>query len=67
MFSFRSVLNSGMQRVVLYVAHSNEPASRVYHRVGYKGLFSEQASETPLVESWLELGFDRKRVDLGHW
>jgi len=55
-----------MQRAVLFVAHNNEPASRVYHRVGYKGLFAEEGS-TPLVESWLELGFDRQRVDLGHW
>ena len=57
-----------MQRTVLYVAHSNVAASKVYHRVGYKGLFLEDGTEaTPLVESWLELGFDRKRVDLGHW
>ncbi|KLO10444.1 acyl-CoA N-acyltransferase [Schizopora paradoxa] len=61
------VLDSGFSRVCLYVAHSNEPASRVYHRVGYKGLFAEDGLETPLVESWLELGFDRKRVELGHW
>ncbi|KAH8111899.1 hypothetical protein DFH11DRAFT_1690153 [Phellopilus nigrolimitatus] len=44
------------QHVVLYVGHTNS-AAKVYNRVGF----------TKMVESWLELGFDRTKVDLGHW
>lgn len=50
--------------VVLYVAHNNPGAAKVYHRVGFQGL----ASETPRpdgVEDWLELGF--VDADMGHW
>ena len=68
--------------VVLYVAHSNVAAARVYNKVGFIGLSSDNKGLTeiesdnqvqgesalePLVESWIELGFERSKVDLGHW
>lgn len=52
--------------VVLYVAHDNS-AARVYERVGFVGLGQGPQKNVPGVERWLEIGFDRSRVDLGHW
>ncbi|CAL1695213.1 unnamed protein product [Somion occarium] len=52
--------------VVLYVAHDNPAAARVYEKVGFVK-FDEPGSDVPGAERWLELGFDRRRVDLGHW
>ncbi|KZV76935.1 hypothetical protein PENSPDRAFT_673129 [Peniophora sp. CONT] len=52
--------------VVLYVAHNNPAAAGVYHRVGFQGLTDSKA-RVDGVESWLELGFDRDYVQLGHW
>ncbi|KAG6890009.1 hypothetical protein C0995_012969 [Termitomyces sp. Mi166 len=60
------ILLKQKESVVLYVAHNNPAASKVYHRVGFVGLDKSM----PLVDgvdSWLELGFDRYRVELGHW
>ncbi len=54
------------ESVVLYVAHNNPAAAKVYHRVGFVGL-EPQAEKVSGVDSWLELGFDRRRVVLGHW
>ncbi|KAF9654186.1 hypothetical protein BDM02DRAFT_57227 [Thelephora ganbajun] len=54
------------ESVVLYVAHNNPAAFKVYHKVGFQGLESPKAVADG-VEDWLELGFDRKRVVLGHW
>jgi ribosomal protein S18 acetylase RimI-like enzyme len=54
------------QSIVLYVAHDNPAASKVYHRVGFLGL----APKSPVmdgVDRWLEIGFDQSQVDLGHW
>ncbi|TBU45252.1 hypothetical protein BD309DRAFT_860636 [Dichomitus squalens] len=51
--------------VVLYVAHGKYAAESVYRRVGFVG-FSEY-SKSAMGESWKELGFDRSRVELGHW
>lgn len=65
----RSVCNSLLQSyntVVLYVAYDNPAASKLYHKVGFQGLESPKAVSDG-VEDWLELGFDRKRVVLGHW
>ena len=53
------------EMVVLYVAHNNPAAATVYSRVGFQGL--QNGDNVPEVERWLELGFDRKCVDLGHW
>ncbi|KAF5385238.1 hypothetical protein D9615_001282 [Tricholomella constricta] len=54
------------ESVVLYVAHNNPAASKVYDRVGFAGL---AGSSLPVngVDSWLEVGFDRDMIDLGHW
>lgn len=53
-------------KIVLYVAHNNPAAAKVYHRVGFVGLDPNEASSVG-VDNWLELGFDRKHVILGHW
>ncbi|CCM04191.1 uncharacterized protein FIBRA_06357 [Fibroporia radiculosa] len=52
--------------VMLYVAHNNPAAAKVYHRVGFVGL-APGLGPVEGVDSWLELGFDRNLVDLGHW
>lgn len=53
-------------RVVLYVAHNNPAAAKVYGRVGFVGL-ARSPEPVEGVDSWLELGFDRHHVQLGHW
>ncbi|KAF8078899.1 hypothetical protein FPV67DRAFT_1663570 [Lyophyllum atratum] len=54
------------ESVVLYVAHNNPAASKVYNRVGFVGL-DDNSPSVPGVDTWSELGFDRDIVDLGHW
>jgi hypothetical protein len=54
------------ESVVLYVAHDNKAAAKVYHRVGFIGLDGKDCSVDG-VERWLEIGFDRDVVKLGHW
>jgi ribosomal protein S18 acetylase RimI-like enzyme len=54
------------EAVVLYVAHDNQAAAKVYHRVGFVGLDGKDYSAEG-VEPWLEIGFDRDVVELGHW
>lgn len=51
-------------RIVLYVGVENN-AARLYQRVGFQGLAG--GDEVEGVETWLELGFDRQRVELGFW
>jgi len=54
------------ENVVLYVAHDNPGAAKVYRRVGFVGL----AKDGPAVEGvdpWLEIGFEPSQVQLGHW
>ncbi|OJA19667.1 hypothetical protein AZE42_02827 [Rhizopogon vesiculosus] len=51
--------------IVLYVGVDN-PARRVYARVGFKGL-TEGSPLDDEVEHWVEIGFDQAKVDLGHW
>ncbi|TDL28040.1 hypothetical protein BD410DRAFT_781986 [Rickenella mellea] len=63
----QELLQSGKEFVVLYVAHDNKAAAKVYHRVGFAGLASDANEVTPGVEPWLELGFDQSVVRLGHW
>ncbi len=48
--------------VVLYAGHDN-PAKRVYRQVGFEVF----ANTTDDDGSWKELGFDTKKVKLGHW
>ncbi|KAI0961909.1 hypothetical protein AcW1_000869 [Taiwanofungus camphoratus] len=52
--------------VVLYVARNNPAAAKVYHRVGFVGL-SPESEPIEGVDPWLELGFERTLVNLGHW
>ncbi|KAF7350847.1 N-acetyltransferase domain-containing protein [Mycena sanguinolenta] len=54
------------QSVALYVAHNNPAATHVYHRVGFQGL-ADGCAPVEGVDSWLEVGFDRSKVELGHW
>ncbi|KAF8058776.1 hypothetical protein FPV67DRAFT_517669 [Lyophyllum atratum] len=54
------------ESVVLYVAHDNQAATNVYHRVGFAGL-SKDGPAVEGVDRWLEVGFDFAEVDLGHW
>ncbi|KAL1744822.1 acyl-CoA N-acyltransferase [Schizophyllum fasciatum] len=50
------LLEQGKEEVVLYVAHNNPAAAGVYRRVGFQD-----------GDSWMEIGFDQRRVKLGHW
>lgn len=52
-------------KVVLYVAHGNTAAARVYESVGFGEPDATVQSGHSL--SWRELGFDREEVVLGHW
>ncbi|KAG6849398.1 hypothetical protein H0H93_008755 [Arthromyces matolae] len=54
------------ESVVLYVAHDNIAANIVYNRVGFIGL-APNASKAEVVDRWLEIGFDREKIVLGHW
>jgi len=52
---------------VLFVGCEN-PAARVYRRVGFHGLDTIiDGTAVDNVDRWLEVGFDRKKVTLGHW
>lgn len=48
------------------MAHDNPPANKVYRRVGFVGL-DEVEVEVEGVDPWVEIGFDRDIVELGHW
>ncbi|KAH9485671.1 hypothetical protein JR316_0002581 [Psilocybe cubensis] len=51
--------------IVLYVGLDNR-AANVYQKVGFLGI-GQNAQPVPLVDNWLEIGFDRNQVKLGHW
>ena len=53
-----------MDAVTLFVAHDNPAANKTYENVGFVGLGD---TSSPEVEPWLEIGFDREKVKLGHW
>ncbi|KAG6872519.1 hypothetical protein C0995_009209 [Termitomyces sp. Mi166 len=53
------------ESVVLYVAHDNGAAIRVYDRVGFAGL-ARDGQRVQGVDPWLEIGFDTNKVVLGH-
>ena len=62
----RSLFNEQRRsHAVLYVGHDNSAAS-VYDKVGFVGLDGTGRDSTE-IESWKEIGFDRSKVDLGHW
>ncbi|KAG9094618.1 hypothetical protein FS749_012114 [Ceratobasidium sp. UAMH 11750] len=52
----------GKESVVLFVSHEN-PAEKVYHRVGFAGLCGTPRPGP--VEDWLEIGFED--TIRGHW
>ncbi|KAJ7658535.1 hypothetical protein B0H17DRAFT_1096801 [Mycena rosella] len=54
------------QSVALYVAHNNPGATHVYDKVGFLGL-KDGAAPVEGVDSWLEIGLDRTKIELGHW
>ncbi|KAG7091256.1 hypothetical protein E1B28_010305 [Marasmius oreades] len=60
------LFKTGKSSVALFVAHDNAPASRVYHNVGFVGLDGTER-DSRQAPSWKEIGFDRKKVELGHW
>jgi len=49
--------------VVLFVAHDNVAAEKVYDRVGFQGLCGKPRPEG--VNDWIEIGFED--TELGHW
>ena len=51
------------QSVVLFVAHDNMAAAKVYDRVGFQGLCGKPRGAG--VDPWLEIGFED--TTLGHW
>ncbi|KAF5322079.1 hypothetical protein D9619_002101 [Psilocybe cf. subviscida] len=62
----RYLLNQGgKQNVALYVGVTNM-AANVYRRVGFVGL-EPNAPPVDGVDRWVEYGFNRDHVDLGHW
>ncbi|KAK2463050.1 hypothetical protein APHAL10511_004705 [Amanita phalloides] len=61
----KELLDSGKDAIALYVGINN-PARRLYARTGFVGL-GDHDNPVEGVERWVEYGFDRKRVDLGHW
>ncbi|KAJ3786691.1 hypothetical protein GGU10DRAFT_310418 [Lentinula aff. detonsa] len=63
----KHLLYSGKQSVALYVAHDNGAAGKVYHNVGFLGLDKSHDQVIEGVEPWSEIGFDRAKVQLGHW
>ncbi|KAG8941036.1 hypothetical protein FRC04_004815 [Tulasnella sp. 424] len=60
--NLRWLKEAGRQYVVLFVAHDNEPAEKVYNHVGFEGLRGRTAEG---VEDWLEIGFSG--TERGHW
>ena len=63
-FFCRLLISSGRESVILFVAHDNGAANRTYEKIGFAGL---DGSPVEGVSSWMEIGFDREMVELGHW
>ncbi|KAF8531271.1 hypothetical protein JB92DRAFT_2825217 [Gautieria morchelliformis] len=51
------------QWVVLYVAHNNPAAAKVYDKVGFTGLCGKPRADG--VDDWLEIGC--RNAEIGHW
>lgn len=58
-----ALLKERKDSVVLFVAHDNLAAAKVYDRVGFQGLCGKPRVEG--VDPWLEVGF--QDTNLGHW
>jgi ribosomal protein S18 acetylase RimI-like enzyme len=63
---FSLLQDKGREAVVLFVGCENR-AARVYRRVGFQGLDTIVDGSVDNVNRWLEVGFDRNKVTLGHW
>lgn len=63
---FSLLQDKGREAVVLFVGCENR-AARVYRRVGFQGLDTIVNCFIDNVDRWLEVGFERKKVTLGHW
>ena len=59
------IFNQGKETVALYVGVTNG-ARKVYADAGFVGLGLDDA-HVEGVDRWVEIGFDRNKVDLGHW
>ncbi|KAF9479092.1 hypothetical protein BDN70DRAFT_807583 [Pholiota conissans] len=61
----RYLFSTGKTSIALFVGIENK-AANVYHRVGFLGL----GRHDPVmdgIDPWIEIGFDRNCVELGHW
>ncbi|KAF7372043.1 N-acetyltransferase domain-containing protein [Mycena venus] len=54
------------QSVALYLPHNDPGTTHICKRVGFLGLADGDAPVEG-VDSWLEIGLDRSKVELGHW
>lgn len=65
--SFHRLLYSAepKEKIALFVGNDN-PASKVYNRVGFLGL-DKTKGPVEGCDRWLEIGFDRRRTEQGHW
>ena len=59
---FRLLEDKGREAVVIFVGCEN-PAARVYRRVGFQGMDGTIDN----ADRWIEVGFSRDKVTLGHW
>ncbi|KIO17348.1 hypothetical protein M407DRAFT_85086 [Tulasnella calospora MUT 4182] len=63
-FVSHTLLTEGKKSsVVLFVAHDNLAAEKVYDRVGFQGLCGKPRPEG--VSDWVEIGFEN--TEIGHW
>jgi hypothetical protein len=58
-------LNRGKEIISLYVGTTNR-ARQVYVDAVFAGLGNNDGQGEG-IENWVETGFDRSTVDLGHW
>ena len=58
-------LDQGKEMISLYVGTTNR-ARRVYADAGFVGLGNNDV-QAEGIENWVEYGFDRSRIVLGHW
>ena len=57
------IFDQGKEMVALYVGVTNR-ARQVYAEAGFIGLGDTHVEG---VDNWIEIGFDRTKIDLGHW
>jgi len=63
-FTLSLFIEEKKQELVLYVYRGNVAAEKVYHSLGFGGLFGEEP-DSDLDPDWIEIGFHD--TDLGHW